>query len=100
MTEVLLFGVKTKRKSETFRTLALARSQVNLIRAPKKEHSRKPDEFYEVIEKCSPGPYLELFARGTRENWAMWGNQADESYSSDGNTYAYHTGNEDSRQKD
>ena len=72
VTEVLLFGIR----GTSNRTLAPARSQVNLIRAAKREHSRKPDEMVSLIEKCSPGPYLELFARGDREGWAMWGNQA------------------------
>jgi len=58
------------------RTLDPGRSQVNIIRTMKQEHSRKPDELYEIIEKCSPGPYLELFARGTRKGWVAWGNQA------------------------
>lgn len=91
VTEVLLFGVKTKRKSETYRTLPPARSQVNIIRAMKREHSRKPDEFVTLIERCSEGPFLELFARGDREGWDMWGNQADESYEPDWTTYANHT---------
>lgn len=91
VTEMLLFGVKTRKKSETFRTLAPARSQVNLIRTMKREHSRKPDEFYDLIEACSPGPYLELFARGERDGWTCWGNQADAAYEPDWPTYANHT---------
>ena len=73
VTELLLFGVR----GSHMRTLAPGRSQVNLIRAKKREHSRKPDEMIELIEKCSPGPYLELFARGQREGWTLWGNQAN-----------------------
>lgn len=91
VTELLLFGVRTKKKNETFRTLQPARSQVNLLRAMKREHSRKPDEFVRLIEQCSSGPYLEMFARGVREGWDMWGNQADASYEPDWKTYAYHT---------
>lgn len=87
VTEILLFGVR----GDSFRTLAPARSQVNLIRAQKREHSRKPDEIIPIIEKCSPGPYLELFARGTRDGWDMWGDQADESYEPTWNTYSNHT---------
>lgn len=87
VTEQILFGVKGK----SFRTLDPARSQVNLIRARKREHSRKPDEIVPIIEACSPGPYLELFARGVRKGWTMWGNQADESYEPDWNTYKNHT---------
>lgn len=73
---ILLFGVRGDKN----RTLVLARSQVNLIRTMKREHSRKPDEMVDLIERCSAGPYLELFARGDREGWAMWGNQADAKY--------------------
>ena len=91
VTEVLLFGVKTKRKSDTFRTLKPGRSQVNLLRAMKREHSRKPDEFIPLIEACSPGPYLELFARGTRPGWDLWGDQANDEYEPSWPTYANHT---------
>ncbi len=71
-TELVLFGVRGK-----MRTLQPGRRQVNIIRSMKREHSRKPDELYDVIEACSPGPYLELFARGTRPSWFAFGNQAD-----------------------
>lgn len=91
VTEVLLFGVKTKRKGNTFRTLQPGRSQVNLIRSMKREHSRKPDEFIDLIEACSPGPYIELFARGTRPGWTLWGDQAVAEYEPTWNTYANHT---------
>ena len=84
VTEILLFGIK----GEKFRTLDPARSQVNLIRSMKREHSRKPDEFIPLIESCSPGPYIELFARGVRENWVMWGNQATDDYEPDWPTYS------------
>ena len=87
VTEILLFGVKGAGN----RTLPPARSQVNLIRAQKREHSRKPDEFIPLIERCSPGPFLELFARGDREGWAMWGNQATAEYEPTWNTYKNHT---------
>lgn len=87
VTEILLFGVKGTNN----RTLAPARSQVNLIRTMKREHSRKPDEIVPIIEKCSPGPFIELFARGEREGWAMWGNQADANYEPTWNTYSNHT---------
>lgn len=76
VTEMILFGVRGKRA----RTLAPGRTQVNLLASRKREHSRKPDEQYDLIETCSPGPYLELFARGIRPGWDVWGNQADESY--------------------
>ncbi len=87
VTEIVLFGVKGK----SARTLAPGRRQVNLIATRKREHSRKPDELYEIIEACSPGPYLELFARGTRATWTSWGHQADESYSPTWATYAHNS---------
>lgn len=91
VTEILLFGIKGGNN----RTLAPARSQVNLIRTQKREHSRKPDEVISIIESCSPGPYIELFARGVRDGWAMWGNQANKDYEPTWNTYANHTLAED-----
>jgi N6-adenosine-specific RNA methylase IME4 len=72
VTENVLFGVRGKQA----RTLAPGRSQVNLIASRKREHSRKPDELYPVIERCSPGPFLELFARGQRAGWCSWGDEA------------------------
>jgi len=74
VTEIILFGVRGKNA----RTLAPGRRQVNLIGTQKREHSRKPDELYPVIEACSRGPFLELFARGQRKNWTGWGNQASD----------------------
>src|SRR5881392_76343 len=74
VTELLLFGVKGK----SARTLAPGRRQVNLLATRKREHSRKPDEQYDLIEACSPAPFLELFARGKRPKWVVWGNQATE----------------------
>lgn len=59
------------------RTLPPARSQVNMIETRKREHSRKPDEQYELIEDCSPGPFLELFARYPRDGWHVWGAESD-----------------------
>lgn len=87
VTEILLFGVRGKNA----RTLPPARSQVNYIGSRKREHSRKPDEQYDLIESCSKGPYLEMFARGTRPGWTYWGNQADESYKPTWKTYAYNS---------
>lgn len=71
VTEILLFGVRG-----SLRTLAPARSQVNMIETRKREHSRKPDEQYELIESCSPGAYLELFARHPHEGWTVWGDES------------------------
>lgn len=87
VTELVLFGVRGKNA----RTLAPGRSQVNLIGSRKREHSRKPDEQYNVIESCSRGPYLELFGRGTRKGWTTWGNQADDGYMPTWKTYANHS---------
>lgn len=70
VTELILFGVKG-----SMRTLEPGRTQVNLFATRKREHSRKPDELYGLIEACSPGPYLELFARFCREGWYQWGNE-------------------------
>lgn len=87
VTEILLFGIHGKNN----RTLQPGRSQVNLIRSMKREHSRKPDEIIPIIEACSSGPYLELFARGDRSGWDMWGNQATPKYEPDWSTYSNHT---------
>jgi N6-adenosine-specific RNA methylase IME4 len=87
VTELILFGVKGKNA----RTLPPGRRQVNFLATRKREHSRKPDEQYEIIETCSPGPLLELFARGTRKGWTSWGNQADEKYAPTWKTYAFNS---------
>jgi N6-adenosine-specific RNA methylase IME4 len=87
VTELILFGVKGKNA----RTLQPGRTQVNYLATRKREHSRKPDEQYDIIESCSQGPYLELFARGEREGWATWGDQADETYRPNWPTYANHS---------
>lgn len=71
VTELILFGVRG-----SMRTRDAGRRQVNMIETRKREHSRKPDEAYEVIEACSPGPYLELFARYPRDGWTVWGDEA------------------------
>lgn len=48
-----------------------------MIRAPRREHSRKPDEQYERIERLIGGPYLEMFARQRRPGWSAWGNEVE-----------------------
>lgn len=90
VTEILLFGVRGKNA----RTLAPGRRQVNMIESRKREHSRKPDEQYAIIESCSPGPYLELFARGTRPGWTYWGKEANGDYRPRWETYAYNSASE------
>lgn len=87
VTEMILFGVRGKNA----RTLAAGRRQVNYLESRKREHSRKPDEQYAIIEACSPGPRLELFSRGIRKGWASWGNQAVQSYRPDWRTYSYNS---------
>ena len=87
VTELILFGVKGKNA----RTLSPGRRQVNYLATRKREHSRKPDEQYDIIEACSPGPFLELFARGKRKGWDVWGNQAAESYEPLWPTYAFNS---------
>lgn len=91
VTELILFGVRGKHA----RTLAPGRSQVNLLATQKREHSRKPDELYPIVEACSPGPFLEMFARGSRPGWVTWGNQADDYYP-DWPTYSNHSQSEPS----
>lgn len=74
VTEILLFGIRGTNN----RTLKPGRTQTNIIVSRKREHSRKPEEQYPIVERCSPGPYLEMFARHEREDWAQWGNEAPE----------------------
>lgn len=72
-TELILFGTRGR-----LRTGDAGRRQVNIIKTQKREHSRKPDEIDELVESCSPGPYLELFARGKfKPDWNVWGDQSE-----------------------
>jgi N6-adenosine-specific RNA methylase IME4 len=71
VTELVLFGIRGPNN----RTLPPGRRQTNIIVSRKREHSRKPDEQYRIIERCSPGPFVELFARHHREGWTQWGNE-------------------------
>ena len=87
VTELVLFGVRGKNA----RTLQPGRTQVNYLGTRKREHSRKPDEFYDIIEACSTGPRLELFARGGRPGWTAWGNQASDDYAPTWNTYSHNS---------
>lgn len=95
VTELILFGVR----GPNARTLQPGRTQVNFIATRKREHSRKPDEQYALIEACSPGPYLEMFARGTRPGWTYWGNQANDDYEPTWATYS-HNSISDKKDKD
>ena len=72
VTELILFGLRG-----SMRTLDPGRRQVNVISTRKREHSRKPSETYELIERCSPGPYLEIFAREPADGWVSWGNEVE-----------------------
>jgi len=74
VTELVLFGVRGK-----LRTGKAGRRQVNYMATRKREHSRKPDELYPIIEACSFAPFLELFARHSRPGWRCWGNEIDAS---------------------
>lgn len=74
VTELVLFGTRG-----SMRTLEPGRTQVNVLSTRKREHSRKPDEFYDIVESCSPGPYLEMFARFPRKGWVQWGDQAPDT---------------------
>jgi N6-adenosine-specific RNA methylase IME4 len=72
VTELLLFGVKGH-----LRTLAAGRRQVNVLASRKQEHSRKPHEIFTIIQACSPGPYLELFAREQVPGWIQQGDEIE-----------------------
>jgi N6-adenosine-specific RNA methylase IME4 len=85
-TEILLFGIRGKNA----RTLPPGRSKVNIIKSRKREHSRKPDESYDLIMDCSREPFIELFARGSQAGWVSWGNQAAKYYPT-WKTYSNHS---------
>ena len=70
VTELLLFGIRGR-----LRTLAPGRREVNIVVTQKQEHSRKPHQVYDLIERCSPGPFVELFARNPRRGWTQWGDE-------------------------
>jgi len=90
VTEIVLFGVRGKNA----RTLQPGRTQVNYLETRKREHSRKPDEIYPIIEACSPGPRIELFARGLRPGWVGWGDEAKAAYEPTWKTYAHNSASE------
>jgi len=68
-TEQVLFGVRG--------SLSLSRKDAGTwFSAPRgKAHSAKPDSFYDLVESCSPGPYLDVFARRERDGWVCWGGE-------------------------
>lgn len=82
VTEIILFGVR----GNNARTKQMGRTQPNIICSQKREHSRKPDEQYKIIEGCSRGPYLELFSRHARKGWSQWGNEHDQHPENDAPT--------------
>jgi N6-adenosine-specific RNA methylase IME4 len=92
VTELILFGVRG-----SMRTLPPARSQVNMIETRKREHSRKPDEQYELIELCSPPPYLEMFARYPQPGWTVWGDEASDDVQPRGQQHKGYAGGEITR---
>jgi len=73
VTELVLFGIRGKNN----RTLRPGRTQVNLVGTRKRRHSQKPDEMWDIVERCSPGPRLEMFARHYRHGWYQWGDQVE-----------------------
>ena len=73
VTELVLFGIRGKNN----RTREAGRRQTNIVISRKREHSRKPEELYEMIERCSSGQYVEMFARFARFGWSAWGNEAE-----------------------
>jgi len=70
VTELVLFGTRGH-----LRTAQAGRRMVNVIATMKQRHSQKPDELYDMVEHCSPAPFLELFARSTRRGWTQWGDE-------------------------
>lgn len=76
-------GYWTRKMSETCllftrgKPKRLSKGVRSLIQAPRREHSRKPDEQYGRIEALVAGPYVELFARTARPGWTNWGNETD-----------------------
>jgi N6-adenosine-specific RNA methylase IME4 len=86
VTELLLFGVK-----DQLRTLPPGRRQVNIVLSHKHEHSRKPAAMHDLIEQCSPGPWVELFARTRMAGWTQWGNEL-ETYAQTRPLYPAYTG--------
>lgn len=68
-TEHVLFAVRG-------RCPTLRNNEGTWFTAPRTRHSAKPESFYDLVERCSPGPWLEMFARRRRFRWHVWGNEA------------------------
>ena len=69
--EFVLLGTKGKAPIQF-------KAQMNWLFAPIQSHSHKPEEFMEIVRRCSPGPYLELFARRRHSSdWDVWGNEIE-----------------------
>lgn len=66
--EICLLGTRGKPKR-------VSKDVAKLIIAPRREHSRKPDDIYERVERLVPGPYLDMFSREDRAGWATWGDE-------------------------
>lgn len=71
--EHLLFGVRGK----GYNCRTDSRSIGSVLQAPRRKHSQKPVEFYELIEERSIGPRLEMFARQPRAGWVSWGDEVN-----------------------
>jgi N6-adenosine-specific RNA methylase IME4 len=67
-TEHVLFGIRGRAPIQF-------RSQGTWFWASMQEHSHKPEEIFAIVQRCSPGPYLELFARRKQPGWHVWGNE-------------------------
>lgn len=60
------------------------KAQINWGIFPVQDHSHKPEEFHKIVERVSPGPYAELFARRKMPGWDVWGNQVDSDFRVEG----------------
>ena len=67
--ELALFGVRGR--------WPVKEALPTVLKAKRRAHSQKPDEFYVNVMRSSPGPFLEMFAREKREGWSVWGNEVE-----------------------
>ncbi len=70
MTEHVIFAARNKL------AIPSEKRESNVITASRQGHSEKPDAFYDLVERVSPGPYLDMFSRRARLGWDTWGDQA------------------------